>query len=260
MTPAPSDGLRELYERRAELQYAEPPPLPDPRLDRKWERTLELLAEHLPCEAFLDAGCGDGRFLAALPGVGPVPARVVGTDLSERILATARATAARAGVESELVQANLETLPFADGSFDLILCSQTIEHLVEPALGVRELARVLAPRGTLLLTTMSSRARITQALNLPRTALVRLFRLQARNVELPVPEAEFAPDELAAEVRAAGLAVERVETFRFHLRPPLDRPRVRRALAALDRRLPAHGYGDILVVVATQPAVRPAAD
>jgi SAM-dependent methyltransferase len=249
----PSDRLRELYERRAALQYAEPPPLPDPRTDRKWERTLELLRAHLPCEAYLDAGCGDGRFLAALPSLGPVPGRVVGTDISARILATARETARRAGVEPELVQANLEALPFPDGSFDLTLCSQVIEHLEEPDLGLRELARLLRPGGTLIITTMGARALITQTLNLPRTGLVRLFRLQGRNVELPVPELEFLPDDLADDVRRAGLEVSEIETFRFHLRPPLDRPLVRRMCAAIDRRLPRHGFGDIVVVVARRP-------
>jgi hypothetical protein len=60
-TPAPSDGLREIYERRAELEYPAPVPLPDPALDRKFERICELVAEQLPCSRYLDAGCGDGR-------------------------------------------------------------------------------------------------------------------------------------------------------------------------------------------------------
>ena len=203
-------------------------------------------------EAYLDAGCGDGRFLAALPSLGPVPGRVVGSDISARILETARETARRAGVEPELVRANLEALPFPNGSFDVTLCSQVIEHLEEPKLGLRELARVLRPGGTLILTSMSARARITQTLNLPRTALVRLLRHEGRNVALPVPEREFVPDELADDVRRAGLEVNELETFRFHLRPPLDRPRTRRMFAAIDRLLPRHGFGDILVVVATR--------
>src|SRR6266508_3565316 len=92
----PSDSLRELYERRALLQYPAPAALPDPRLDRKFQRTLELVREQLPCSSFLDAACGDGRFLAALPGLGPLPGRIVGVDISERILGTARAAAAGA--------------------------------------------------------------------------------------------------------------------------------------------------------------------
>src|SRR6266508_2032596 len=121
----PSDSLRELYERRALLQYPAPAALPDPRLDRKFQRTLELVREQLPCSSFLDAACGDGRFLAALPGLGGLPDRVVG--VSERILETAHAAAAGAGVAAELVRANLEALPLDDRSFDVVLCSQAIE-------------------------------------------------------------------------------------------------------------------------------------
>lgn len=47
--PAPSDELRNVYERRAELQYPAPVPLPDPALDRKFERVCELVAEQMPC-------------------------------------------------------------------------------------------------------------------------------------------------------------------------------------------------------------------
>src|SRR3982751_5951664 len=106
----PSDSLRDLYERRALLQYAAPAAPPDPRLDRKFQRTLELVREQLPRASFLDAGCGDGRFIEALPRLGSLPARVVGVDISHRILETARAAATGAGVDAELVPANLEAL------------------------------------------------------------------------------------------------------------------------------------------------------
>lgn len=44
-------------------------------------------------------------------------------------------------------------LPFADASFDAVLCNQVLEHVSEPAALVGELARVLRPGGVLLLTT-----------------------------------------------------------------------------------------------------------
>ena len=74
------DDLRKLYDARAAQQYAAVTPLPDPRIDRKFRRICELVREQLPCEAFLDAGCGDGRYLAALAA--ELPPRRAGVDLS----------------------------------------------------------------------------------------------------------------------------------------------------------------------------------
>lgn len=49
-------------------------------------------------------------------------------------------------------------LPFADESFDLIWCSEVIEHLEDPAFALGELRRVTKPGGTLVLTTPNSYA------------------------------------------------------------------------------------------------------
>lgn len=251
MTTGPSDPLRDVYERRAELEYASPPPVPDPALDRKFERVWQLVSEQLPCGAFLDAGCGDGRHLAALARSGHRPTRVVGSDISQRILETARAAAAP--LEPELVQANLEALPFAHDSFDLVLCTQVIEHLLDPAAGVRELARVLRPGGRIVLTTDNQRAFVSKTLNAPRAATVRALRLHPRYRRVDFPHADFTRAEVEALVQTAGLRVEHAETFRFTLAMPLGRPSVQRALNRIEKALPPHGFGDLLAVVARKP-------
>lgn len=51
-----------------------------------------------------------------------------------------------------------ERLPFADGEFDLVWCSEVIEHLKEPAASLGELVRVTRPGGELVLTTPNSYA------------------------------------------------------------------------------------------------------
>lgn len=55
------------------------------------------------------------------------------------------------------VDAN-QRLPFADGSFDLVWCSEVIEHLQDPAFSLAELRRVTKPGGLLVLTTPNSYA------------------------------------------------------------------------------------------------------
>lgn len=237
------DELRELYEARAAQQYGAPAPLPDPRIDRKFRRILELVREQLPCEAFLDAGCGDGRYLAALAA--ELPARRAGCDLSERILATARAR-----VEADYRQASLESLPWADGEFDLVLCTQVIEHVPDAARAARELHRVLRPGGTLVISTDNERNRVTQALNAPRTLAVRALRLRGARGRIESPATAYTRESFRALLERVGFSVERLETFRFHLMWPLDVRPLTRALNLVDEKLPPHGLGDILVAVA----------
>jgi len=95
----------------------------------------------------LDAGCGDGAFLAFLHRVG---FQVTGVELAESAAARAR----RRCPEAEVRIASLEEdLPFDDGSFDAIWLTEVLEHLFDVHGALAELNRVLKPGGTLALTT-----------------------------------------------------------------------------------------------------------
>lgn|SRR5581483_2412556 len=239
--------MRALYEARAEQQYGLPVPLPDPRLDRKFGHICEVVRTLLPCRAFLDAGCGDGRYLAALEA--ELPDRVAGVDIAERILETARARVPRA----DLRRANLEALPFEDASFDVVLCSQVIEHVLSPETAGRELARVLRSGGRLVISTDNARNRVSRVLNAPRNAAVWGLRLRGSRGLIESPATPYTRRGFRTLLESAGLEVERVETFRFHLMWPLNPTVVVRALNAVERRLPDVGQGDILLAVARKP-------
>jgi SAM-dependent methyltransferase len=245
---SPSDALRDVYERRAELQYSEPVELPDPAVDRKFERIAEALREHLPCGSFLDAGCGDGRYFAVVAAA-PPRERLVGCDISQRILETAGASAASVGLAPELVRANVESLAFDDDSFDLVLCTQVLEHLLDPVAGVRELARVLAPGGTLLLSADHARNTVTRLLFAPRLAVVTVLGVRDRRAPVLFPERRFDIGELGRIVTEAGLLLDRLETFRFSVPPPLG-DRARRVLNRIEKAVSPHRRGDIVLAVA----------
>jgi 2-polyprenyl-3-methyl-5-hydroxy-6-metoxy-1,4-benzoquinol methylase len=250
----PSDELRAVYERRAELEYPEPMPAPDPRTHRKFSRVLEAVEEHLPCEALLDAGCGDGLYLEAIGAGDWPPSRLVGTDISERILETAAAAAGRSGVEPELVRGNLEALPFGDEEFDVVLCTQVVEHLLAPEEGVTELARVLRPGGVLVLTTDNARNLVSRALNVPHDLATAALGLRGRRLKVRFPHRSFAPRPFIRLVERAGLVPESINTFRFHLEWPLDRPVLHGVLNRVEDALPHdHLVGDILTIVARKP-------
>lgn len=118
------------------------------------ERLVELAAP-APGMRILDAATGTGlAAMAAARAAGPT-GRVVGVDLSAGMLARARQSVAAAGLtQVDLVEADATSLPrFADGSFDLILCSAGLLYLpVQEAL--REWRRLVTPGGLVGFSTM----------------------------------------------------------------------------------------------------------
>ncbi|MGH7393061.1 MAG: class I SAM-dependent methyltransferase [Candidatus Rokuibacteriota bacterium] len=89
----------------------------------------------------LDLGCGTGRTLPLFPA----SARVVGIDPALEPLHRARRRAP--GVP--LVQGSAEALPFGDAAFDTVVSSLVFCSVPDPARGLAEVRRVLAPDGTL---------------------------------------------------------------------------------------------------------------
>jgi len=98
----------------------------------------------LPADArILDAGCGSGRFMVELAQLGTV----TGVELSDTSVALARERQL-----GEVIAGSVLEMPFADGSFDLAVSLDVIEHLEDDLAALRELRRTVAPGGALLIT------------------------------------------------------------------------------------------------------------
>jgi arsenite methyltransferase len=99
-------------------------------------------------ERVLDLGSGAGTdSLIAAQMVGP-QGRVTGIDMTEAMLAKARAAAAEMGVANvDFVEAEAENLPFSDGSFDVVISNGVIDLIPDKDAVFAELFRVLAPAG-----------------------------------------------------------------------------------------------------------------
>lgn len=92
----------------------------------------------------LEIGCGEGSLLKALAGEN----QVQGVDISETGVEKTR----QKGIPCELADASNEAMPFADGTFDVAITLETIEHVENPHRMLWEIRRVLKEGGTLLIS------------------------------------------------------------------------------------------------------------
>jgi ubiquinone/menaquinone biosynthesis C-methylase UbiE len=101
-------------------------------------------------ECALDAGAGSGEYTRRL--LLPRARQVVALDISEASLHRLRSRLKAPEAERcRLAAASLDCLPCGDGRFDLVLCSEVLEHCEDDRAVLRELARVLRPGGTLVI-------------------------------------------------------------------------------------------------------------
>jgi ubiquinone/menaquinone biosynthesis C-methylase UbiE len=107
--------------------------------------TLDVAAALQPDpRAVLDVGCGTGALLRLIPEVFPC-ARRAGIDPSAAMILEAD------GAGAEMVQACAEWIPFPDRTFDLVLSTLSLHHWMVRDQAMREIARVLAPRGVVVI-------------------------------------------------------------------------------------------------------------
>jgi len=119
--------------------------------DRHWwyrgrRKVLERVVKdlRLPARArILDAGCGSGRNMVELARHGTV----TGVELADASVSLARERGA-----GEVIAGSVLEMPFEADSFDLAASLDVIEHLEDDLAALRELRRVVAPGGSLLVT------------------------------------------------------------------------------------------------------------
>jgi SAM-dependent methyltransferase len=144
----------------------------------------------------LDAGCGEGRHCFGALERG---SHVVGLDL-DRASLRARSNALRDRAEERgslgaMIHGNTFRLPFANETFDKVICSEVMEHVHDYRGAVRELARVTRPDGMLAVT-------------IPTATSERLYlRVGDDYFESPGGHIRiFRPRQLALGLAEAGLA------------------------------------------------------
>ncbi len=80
--------------------------------------------------------------------------RVTGLDISRTFVDIARRNAAETGVRVDFRQGNASAMPFADNSFDLLVCRAAFKNFSEPVKALHEMHRVLRPGGTAIVADL----------------------------------------------------------------------------------------------------------
>jgi ubiquinone/menaquinone biosynthesis C-methylase UbiE len=124
--------------------------------DRAVEAALVKLVGKRPFQSMLDLGTGTGRLLEIFS---PLYRRGVGIDMSREMLSVARANLDKAGIgNAQVRQGDIYAPPVERDSFDLVTIHQVLHYLDDPALAIREAARLLRPGGRLIIVDFAPHA------------------------------------------------------------------------------------------------------
>lgn len=146
----------------------------------------------------LDVGCADGATTRELASLGHW---CVGLEFDEALATLAREQG------TTLVRGDGLRLPFADGSFDRVICLEVLEHVGEPGLLVADTARVLRPGGLLVVAVPTAYTEVIYDRLHPR------YTANARHLTV------FRKGELLQLIEGAGLRV--VTSHAAHLGPAI---------------------------------------
>ncbi len=100
---------------------------------------LKLMDEHYKKNRVLDVGCGAGNILQKVSS-----GNLFGIDISALLLFKAKE---RLRENAFLIQSDAQSLPYKGQTFSQVICSEVLEHLLDPSAALNEISRVLRAEG-----------------------------------------------------------------------------------------------------------------
>lgn len=159
-----------------------------------------------PAEKVLDGGCGLGILLDRLGVSYGIDG--FGVDVSKKSLEKAK----KKGVtDLKLSRADVRALPLADDTFDYIVSSDVLEHVMDPAIAVYEFVRVLKPGGKLLIYAVSRNNRMT--FNWFLHGVLRKLGVDPARRTCHKPELLVNPDAIQSYLEDIGCMIQTNKLF-----------------------------------------------
>ena len=168
-------------------------------------KQLAALLAARPGARVLDLGCGGGHaaFAAA-----PYVKEVVAYDLSHEMVGAVAAEAKRRGLANIATrQGAVETLPFADGEFDLVMTRYSMHHWTDLAAGLKEARRVVKRDGSAVLIDTVS----------PGKPVLDSFLQAFEMFRDPSHVRNYSVAEYRATLASVGFAIDRITERRIHI-------------------------------------------
>jgi demethylmenaquinone methyltransferase/2-methoxy-6-polyprenyl-1,4-benzoquinol methylase len=185
-------------------------------LHHRWREKTADRAELLPGDSVLDVCCGTGDLALELAGRVAPGGHVIGCDFSEPMLDLAREKASARGASGVRFEwADALSLPYDAGRFDAVTVGFGVRNLADLDRGLREMTRVLAPRGRLVVLeiTQPTRPPLSTFYSLWFDRVVPLLGTFSGDSEaysyLPESVRSFPPPLRLAEMMAAA-GLERI--------------------------------------------------
>ncbi len=128
-----------------------------PAVFAPWVPQLTAMAALRPGDHVLDVACGTGIVARGAARIVGTQGRVGGVDLNRGMLDVARSIPPEPGAtEVEWHESSVEDMPFEDAAFDAAFCQQGLQYFLDPREALREIRRVLALDGRLVLSVWPS--------------------------------------------------------------------------------------------------------
>ncbi len=182
-----------------------------------------------PGERLVDIACGTGIVARTAANRVGNNGRVAGVDLNPTMLEVAARASAGSHPSIEWLEAKAESVPFEDESFDVVLCQQGLQFFPDRPAALREMRRLLAPGGRVLISVWTDVGRGFDAL---ASALGRHISAEAGAALAKGPASLRDGEEISRLMKEAGFSDLSLETVTVQMRFPSAAEFVRRYVNA----------------------------
>jgi SAM-dependent methyltransferase len=173
-----------------------------PAIFEPWARVLIDLARPKPGERILDVCCGTGVVARLIAPIVGRAGKTVGLDFDAGMIAMGQ----RMSLDVEWRLGDLQHLPFADASFDLVICQQGLQFVPNREAGLKQIYRVLRPSGRIVLAVWTDLSKS------PAHAILFDVMGATLGVDMSKPPAWSLPDERQLRTLVSSAGFSDIET------------------------------------------------